>query len=107
MNTSERVSLPVPGKPDVCLAGILQLVTASDESNSGARALETSLKPIAIVSFPRLCIFDVLSRSRFFMGLADVQSHKDYLYQKKLAAALPIDSFRFEEEISKALGVSR
>jgi len=69
MSTSERVSLVVPGKPEICLAGVLERVPTSNETDAG--------RPIALI-------------------LHGTLGHKDYLYQKKLAQTLPLDSFRFD-----------
>jgi len=81
MSTSERVSLVVPGKPDVCLVGILEHVSGGTRTRGDLdnvhEKFEQPPRPIALI-------------------LHGTLGHKDYLYQKKLAKALPLDSFRFD-----------
>lgn len=105
---STRLVIPHETEPNVNLVGILQQV------ESGESTIDRN---IALVRFriydrrnPLLSVIDSawnvrvsLTTSCFvFTGVRDLDTeflvlrHKDYLFQKKLAESLPLDSFRFD-----------
>jgi len=73
MSTSERVSLVVPGKPDVCLVGILEHVSGGTRTRGDLdnvhEKFEQPPRPIALVGMNLLQVTVFLWYSlRFYMG---------------------------------------
>ncbi|THU96669.1 alpha/beta-hydrolase [Dendrothele bispora CBS 962.96] len=70
---STKLYIPHPSDPTCSIAGVLEQLTSTAVTDSDAKAT----KRIALI-------------------LHGAGGHKDYLYQKRLAQRLPLDSFRFD-----------
>ncbi|KAF7325189.1 Peptidase-S9 domain-containing protein [Mycena kentingensis (nom. inval.)] len=67
--SSTKIQVPYPSSPDTPLTGIFEQLAGADAPTQG--------RPIALI-------------------LHGAMGHKDYLFQKRLAQRLPLDSFRFD-----------
>ncbi|KAG8908627.1 hypothetical protein FRB99_004915 [Tulasnella sp. 403] len=71
-STSQKFRIPHPNESGCTLVGIIEQVT-----NNASIDMSNNLRPIALI-------------------LHGVLGHKDYLFQKRLALRLPLDSCRFD-----------
>lgn len=103
---SIKLSIPQPQEPGASLVGILE---QHDPANTRGKKLAIVSQGLRRSQCSRLTVGDAMLNQILHGSLGLVRSfftdsnidqynysHKDYLYQKRLAHRLPIDSFRFD-----------